>query len=801
MNFSIPHFRFPTTWVPSMRVIITISCSLLFLVPCIAVCAEETSPPSPQDIEFFEKKVRPVLAARCYTCHSNRSKSVKGGLKVDSREGLIAGGDSGSAIVPGKPQESLLIAAILYKANADFQMPPKGKLPGHEIAALTEWVRRGAPFPGGTTSTPQGDRKIDFAAARNFWSFVPVEEKPLPKTRQADWAKQRIDHFVLAAMEANDLSPSKEADRATLLRRITFDLTGLPPTPDEVTAFINDKSSEAYEAAVERLLNSKHFGERWARVWLDLARYTDRTANWLYSTGQAHLYRDWVVQALNDDMPYDQFVHRQLATDFMPETGPEDIAALGFLGLSPNYWKELQLPAEIIKVIVADEWEERIDAVSRTFLGLTVACARCHNHKFDAITMQDYYALAGVFASCRIKERPTIDEDLYAPVRTAKVEIAKHEAKVNELRKKKPLPKEEIQTLSAKIAELKKTPLFNTLMAPAVIEEALFIERKGKTAQSGTKLVYQPRPQDLHLFLRGNPNRLGDLVPRRFLQVLSPSDQPTPFKTGSGRLELAQAITRDAHPLAARVLVNRIWLAHFGRGLVTTPSNFGQSGERPTHPELLDDLASRFIAGGWSMKKLHREIVLSATYRQSSRDDRSRAKTDPDNRWLSRMSRTRLSVEAWRDAMLAVTAELDAKLGGPSIDLADASNKRRTIYSTIHRREMSTMLLTHDFPDPTAHSPKRIGTTTTLQGLHALNGPMMLTRSKALATRLLNEKLESDTERVSFAYQLLFAREPSEREIKLALDFVGDTTGEARENNWTQYAHVLLASNEFLFVN
>jgi hypothetical protein len=784
-----------------MRIAVTISYSVLLLVACTTACAEDTKPPSPQDIEFFEKKVRPVLAARCYSCHSNRSKTVKGSLKVDSRGALIAGGDSGSAIVPGKPQESLLIAAIQFAKNADFQMPPKGKLPEHEIAALTEWVRRGAPFPGGTASTPQGERKIDFAKARKFWSFVPVEEKPLPQTKQTDWAKERIDHFVLAAMEANGLSPSKEAGRATLLRRLTFDLTGLPPTPGEVTAFINDKSPQAYEAAAERLLNSKHFGERWARVWLDLARYTDRTASWLYSTGQAHLYRDWVVQALNDDMPYDQFVHRQLATDFMPETGSEDIAALGFLGLSPNYWKELQLPSEIIKVIVADEWEERIDTVSRTFLGLTVACARCHHHKFDAITMQDYYALAGVFASCRIKERPTVDESLYAPVRTAKAEVAKHEAKVKELKKKKPQPKEEIDALSAKIAELKKTPHFNALMAPAVTEESLSVERKGKTAQSGTKLVYHPRPQDLHLFVRGNPNRLGDVVPRRFLQVLSRSDEPTPFKTGSGRLELAQAITTDAHPLAARVLVNRIWLVHFGRGLVTTPSNFGQSGERPSHPELLDDLASRFIAGGWSMKKLHREIVLSATYRQSSRDDRSQAKTDPDNLWLSRMSRTRLSVEAWRDAMLAVSGELDDKIGGPSMDLTDAANNRRTIYCTIHRREMSTMLLTHDFPDPTAHSPKRVGTTTTLQGLYALNGPMMLTRSKGLATRLLIEELESDTERVSFAYQLLFAREPSKRETKLALDFVGDTTGEARENTWIQYVHVLLASNEFLFVN
>ena len=757
---------------------------------------------SPRDIEFFEKKVRPVFAARCYSCHSRKAETVQGGLKVDSLGALLAGGDSGPAIVPGKPEESLLIAVIRFDSNADFQMPPKGKLPDREIAALAEWVRRGAPFPGATDRSPRQKDTIDFAQGRRFWSFAPVEQHSLPAIVQSGWPRQKIDHFVLAAMERADLSPSPEADRATLLRRLTFDLTGLPPTPEEVATFVSDESSQAYEAVVDRLLRSLHFGERWARVWLDLARYTDRTASWLYSTGQAHLYRDWVIRAMNDDMPYDEFVHRQLATDFMPASGPEDVAALGFLGLSPNYWKELQLPSEIIKVIVADEWEERIDAVSRTFLGLTVACARCHDHKFDAITMRDYYALAGVFASCRIKERPTIDESLYAPVRMARGDVEKLDAKIKELKKKEPLPKDEIDELTKQIAAIRKnTPHYDTPMAPAVTEEALHVERKGETPQSGTKLVYLQEPQDLHLFIRGNPNRLGEVVPRRFLTVLSSSDQPPPFKMGSGRLELARAITTDAASLTARVLVNRIWLAHFGRGLVTTPSNFGQSSERPSHPKLLDDLAARFLASGWSMKQLHREIVLSATYRQSSRHDNSRSEIDPDNTWLSRMPRTRLSVEAWRDAMLSVSGELDKTIGGPSVSLTAATNTRRTIYGTIHRREMSTMLLTHDFPDPTAHSPTRVATTTTLQGLFALNGPMMLSRSEALAALLLEQKPESDRERISRAYQLLFAREPSEREIQLALDFIGQTAGQARTNAWTQYAHALLASNEFLFVN
>lgn len=757
--------------------------------------------PSPADIEFFEKKIRPLLAERCYSCHSGKAKTIQGGLRLDSLAAMQTGGDSGTAIVPGKPDESLLIAALQFDSDADFQMPPKGKLPDREIAALIEWVRRGAPFPGGDESTPRQPETMDFAKARQHWSFVAAEEQSIPPTGQSHWPRQRLDHFILAAMEREGLSPSIEADRATLLRRLTFDLTGLPPTPEELDAFLADESPQAYETVVDTLLDSPHFGERWGRVWLDLARYTDRTASWLYSTGQAHLYRDWVVQAMNDDMPYDEFVHRQLATDFMPETGPEDTPALGFLGLSPNYWKELQLPSEIIKVIVADEWEERIDAVSRTFLGLTVACARCHDHKFDAITMQDYYALAGIFASCRIKERPTIDEALYAPVREARAEVAKLQKQITELKKKKPQPKEEIEALTAKIVALKKTPHYDTPMAPAVTEEALYVERKGETAQSGSKLVYQPEPQNLNLFIRGNPNRLGDVVPRRFLTVLSRDDQSAPFQNGSGRLDLARAITRDAGSLAARVLVNRIWLAHFGRGLVTTPSNFGQSGERPSHPELLDDLTARFMADGWSLKRLHREIVLSATYRQSSHDDGTRSATDPDNVWLSRMNRTRLSVEAWRDAMLSVSGELDTTIGGPSLALTDAGNKRRTLYGTIHRREMSTMLLTHDFPDPTAHSPKRVATTTTLQGLYALNGPMMMQRADALAARLTSADFESARDRITLAYRLLFAREPSDRELQLGDGFLGETTGEARKNAWTQYAHVLLASNEFLFVN
>ena len=783
---------------------VSLLCLLLagLTVSDLPASAADVPPASAADIEFFEKKIRPLLAKRCYSCHSQSAKTVQGGLKLDSAQDVVAGGDSGPALVPGKPDASLLIAAVLFDKDADVQMPPKGRLPDAEIALLTEWVRRGAPFPSTGAAGPRESDEIDFETARQFWSFRSAEEQQVPKTNHADWPRQRLDHFVLAAMEREGLTPADEADRVTLLRRLTFDLTGLPPTPDEVDAFVNDTEPQAYERQVGRLMKSPHFGERWGRVWLDLARYTDRNASWLDSTAQAYLYRDWVVQAMNDDMPYDEFIHRQLATDLMSETGPEDSPALGFLGLSPNYWKELKLPTEIIKVIVADEWEERVDAVSRTFLGLTVPCARCHDHKFDPVSMEDYYALAGVFASCHIGDRPVVSDELFAPVKKAREDVEKLEKQIAALKKKKPVPEEEVAKLQTQVAEMKKTPHYDSPMAPALVEEALFVERAGKTAQDGTKLVYKPEPQNLNLFIRGNPNRLGDEVPRRFLTVLS-SDDAQPFEIGSGRLELARSITHDAASLAARVMVNRIWLEHFGRGLVVTPSNFGLSGEQPSHPELLDDLAARFVAEGWSLKQLHREIVLSATYRQSSRPDSAKAEADPDNRWLSRMNRRRLPVEAWRDAMLAATGELDSTIGGPSIALTAKDNHRRTIYGMIHRREMSTMLLMHDFPDPTAHSPQRVSTTTSLQGLYALNGPLLLERSAALAERLLMQpnRDNNDQGRIELAYRLLFARQPTDRESEIGLAFVGNTSGAERAAAWAQYAHVLLASNEFLFVD
>lgn len=753
-------------------------------------------------IDHFERKIRPLLVEHCYACHSADAKTIHGGLSLDSSEALARGGDSGSVIEADNWKHSLLLDVVRY--DGEMQMPPKGKLSASEIAEFTRWIEHGAAIPISTDAPDRVDGEIDFAIGREFWSFQLAKAQPVPKVANADWPQTRTDRFILATMEREGLRPSPQADRATLIRRLSFDLLGLPPTPEQVHAFVNDTSPDAYAELAEQFLASPHYGEKWGRMWLDLARYTDRTASWLYATGQAHLYRDWVVKAFNNDMPYDEFVHRQLATDLMQETGPDDLPALGFISLSPTYWKELKLPCEIINTIVADEWEERVDATSRTFLGLTVACARCHAHKFDPISSEDYYGLAGVFASCRQVERPIIDEATYKPVKKAKAEVEKLESEIAKLKKAKPVPQEKIDELTEKAAKIKSsTPLYNTPMANAVSEESMHVVRAGKTPQDGTKLDYRPEPRDLPLFIRGNPNRPGPVVPRRFLTVLSrstPDTQPKPFEQGSGRLELAQAITTDAQSLAARVIVNRIWLAHFGKGLVSTPSNFGQQGTLPTHPKLLDDLAAAFIANGWSIKQLHREILLSATWQQSSAFDEHRIKSDPDNRWLSRMNRRRLEFESWRDAMLSATGVLDATIGGASQKLDSPANHRRTIYATVHRRDMSTTLTVHDFPDPTQHSPVRTATTTALQGLYALNGPLLSTQSGSLAERL-QRRIEDDEDRIRRAYWLLFSRSPTPQEIELGIAFLGPSKDEERLKHWKQYAHVLLASNELLFVD
>jgi hypothetical protein len=748
---------------------------------------------SPADRDFFERKVRPLLIDKCWKCHSTQTKKQRGGLLLDSRPALLKGGDTGPALVPGQPDKSLLVHAVRH-ANDELKMPPDGKLPPERIAVLEEWVRRGAPFPGEAPTVG-----VNLAEGRKFWSFQPLREASLPLPAGVP-SRNRLDAFILAELLKQGLSPAPQAAKETLLRRLTFDLTGLPPTPEAVEEFQTDERTDAYERVVERLLASPAYGERWARFWLDLVRYCDVAEPWLESKGSPYLYRDWVVRAFNTDLPYDQFVQRQLAADLLPGANPEDRAALGFLGLSPSYWKELKLDRDVIRGVVADEWEERIHTLSSTVLGLTVACARCHDHKFDPIPQTDYYALAGVLASIRQADRSVLPDAAAAVVEKARARVREMDEQIKKRTAKKPLSAEDekaVGELRAQQASLRKTPGFEGSLVPGVEESSLFVEADGPAR---TKLIYKPGlGQDVAMQKRGNPATLGPVVPRRFLSVLSPPE-PRTFTHGSGRAELADALFHEGGALAARVMVNRVWEHHFGTGLVATPSDFGAQGMRPTHPELLDDLAFRFRASGWSLKWLHREIVLSSTYRQSSvvKGDRLR-NADPDNRLLGRMSRRRLEVEAWRDSMLAVSGQLSREVGGPARDLSDTGNVRRTLYGVVKRRELNDLLRLHDFPDPTGHSPTRVPSTSPLQQLFVLNSPFLQGQAAGLAARLRAEVPAGGAGRIERAYRLLFGRAPTSHERELALGFLAEEGGS--ETAWESYARVLLGSNEFLFVD
>lgn len=759
----------------------------------------EAAKPEPRlgaaEIDFFEKRVRPILAERCFACHSAQAKRLQGNLRLDRREAILRGGDLGPAAVSGQPDKSLLIEAVRYDGDA-IQMPPTGKLPAAEIAVLEAWVARGLAFPSPDSAAPIRPA-TDLAGGREYWAFQPVQEHALLEVDA--WCGTRIDSFILAGQRLHALSPSPTAERRVLIRRSKFDLLGLPPSPDEIDEFDRDAAPDAYERLIDRYLAAPQYGERWGRFWLDLARYCDLGERWRESDGQPWLYRDWVVAASNRDVPYIDFVRQQLAADLLPCAAPADNAALGFLGLSPNYWKELKLDHTVIKQVVAEEWEERIEAIGGTFLGLTIACARCHDHKFDPITTHDYYALAGVLASTRVEDRPIIAPELAGPAMAARSQVKELEKKVQSLTKAKEQTDEtrrELAQLRSQIAELKQTPHFATPLACGVSDASIAVLPDG---EHRTRIEYRPNTaQDVAVHVRGNAATTGPVVPRRFLAVLA-SDPAMRWEQGSGRRELAEAIVTDAAPLAARVIVNRIWQHHFGRGLVTTPSNFGEQGERPSHPELLDDLAARFVTGGWSMKRLHREIVSSAVYRQASHRDAARHAADPDNVWLWRMKPRRLEVEAWRDALLAMSGQLDLTVGGEPLGLSDPKNHCRTIYGVVQRRELADLLRLHDFPDPVAHSATREPTTTPLQQLFALNSPLMHEQSAALVDRLYREADAMPDQRIGWLYRVLFGRWATADEVSLGEQFVAaaGADGEA----WRQFAHVLLTSNEFLFVD
>lgn len=773
------------------------------------------------ELDFFEQKIRPLLIEHCFECHSSDSKEDNGGLVLDSREAILTGGSQGPAVNLTKVDESLLLKAVHYR-DPDFEMPPQGKLSQSQIALLEQWVSLGLPFPVSQTNSRK-KREIDIEAGRKHWAFLPLQGSQIPTSASDNpWYQTTVDAFIRSKQKEHGLEPNPPATKANILRRAKLNLLGLPPTFEEVTDFVNDDSPDALVRLIEKWLAQPQYGERWARPWLELVRYCDVPEQWA-EVNDTFRYRDWVVQALNEDMPYDRFVMLQLAADQMQDARPTDLAALGFIGLSPTYWKELQLPVEIIKSIVSDEYEERIHSWSSTFLGVNLACARCHDHKFDPFTTKDYYAIAGVFANSRQINRVLERGVDSLKVIEAKKSVAAHEPKlakltseINELRVKqedKSISAEQITELANKEAESQKlqeiikeaqgTPGFHLPVAPGTIDS--WLEVQPLESSHGSRIVYVEASNDAAIEIRGNPNKLGEKVPRRYLEVLSNGDLK-PFSRGSGRLDLAESMFQNSSHLLARVIVNRVWYLHMGQGIVPTTSDFGTQGDPPSHPELLDNLAARFINNNWSLKWLHKEIMLSATYQQSCDAGNS---SDPSNAYYTRYPIRRLDVEAWRDTIMQANQTIDLRLGGPPIDLASKDNHRRTIYGTITRRELTDLLRLYDFPDPVTHSPNRVNTSTALQQLFVLNSPFVASQAQSLIQRLDRElKTATDStltgeqndlakKRIEQLYQWLFARQPTEDEMKLGLGFISDST----ELQWQLYAQVLLGSNELFFLD
>ena len=919
-----------------------------------AADAPKPKEPTKEEAEFFEKKIRPVLAESCYKCHSAEAKTnkkLKGKFYADTWEGLAKGGDSGEpGIVPGDPDKSMVIKAMRYQHTGDeesLNMPPKakdgtgGKLKDEVIKDFEKWVKSGAAYPKAKEGAKKEGEKKAAADGKDHWSFQPPKEPTVPEvkaTASAGWAKNEIDKFVAAKLEAKGLTPSPLAPRGLLIRRATFGLHGLPPTPHEVEAFEKDASPDAWEKVVDRLLASPRYGERWGRHWLDVARYSD-TKGYVFQEERrypyAYTYRDYVIRAFNDDLPYDQFLIHQIAADKL-ELGNDKrpLAAMGFLTLGRRFLNNLP-----------DIVDDRIDVVTRGTMGLTVSCARCHDHKYDPITAKDYYALYGVFASStEPKDLPQIEETQSTPASLAfekelKARQAAAEAFLQEKLKEtlakarteqavteylllamtegrpeeSKLPKgfEANRTLQRRWKEFldrrdheavfgawreyakipadgfgaKATAVTDQLFGsaesakasnplvveafagkpPASLREAAEryaalitkfdkSEPLGKAEEEAFRQVlngpnsplavppgdasrllrrdqrdqYQalrrkvdefsatnpnaparamvlqdiPNPGDYPVLVRGNPNNPGTIVPRRFLSVIA-GENAERWTNGSGRLELAKSIASKTNPLTARVMVNRVWLRHFDEGIVRTPSDFGTRSDPPTHPELLDWLAVRFMEDGWSVKKLHKRILMSATYQQAS-DDRPECKSaDPENLLVWKQNRQRLDFEAMRDSLLYATGRLDTTIGGRPVDIVDAGATRRTVYGSIDRQNLPAMFRSFDFASPDAHSPQRFQTTVPQQALFFMNSPFVHNQAKQLVKREEVASKQEPAERIGTLYRLLYGREATAEEVALGTEFVAaeEKAGTGKLSPWEKYALVLLESNEFVFVD
>jgi len=893
--------------------------TVLALSGILAAASISTAADIPPDqLDFFEKKVKPVLVDKCYKCHSIEAGKSKGGLTLDTREGSQKGGDTGPSVTPGNVAKSLLITAITYK-DADLQMPPKGeKLSDLEIANLTEWVKMGAPDPRELGKGVKLSGLTD--SARHHWAYQPVTKPSMPAVKNRAWCVTPVDAFVLEKIESKGMVPSGVADKEILLRRATFDLIGLPPTLQEIADFTGDNSPYAFVKVVDRLLASPHYGERWARYWLDSARYSDTTGDRANNPGQdyrypyAWTYRDYVIRAFNSDKPYDRFILEQLAADRLTDLKDQrDLTALGFITVGKRGGN------------VNDIIDDRIDTVTKGFLAMTVSCSRCHDHKFDPIPTKDYYALHGVFSSIEEPKEPPIitqanktaaadfqqkwavleqenRENYYKIISEANSSFRKQSAayvkatyysgkgatpeeivkadkiredeklnrdisglmgrmlgrdsvmaplkrfrdgnlatidykKVNPLvtaafQGKNPQSIDEVAAIYAQIfteVNVKATEYKNALAAatepnskipemdPAIVElvqlplamrpyheltmevlrkdaaalpqgmrnrgflfakmNALLLTHEGADQRA---MVVQDlsKPKDSPVFIRGQSGTLGDIVPRRFLEILS-GGKPTPFKQGSGRLELAQAIASKNNPLTARVIVNRVWLHHFGEGFVRTPDDLGTQSEKPTHPELLDYLSSYLMEQGWSLKKLHRLIMLSKVYQISSNTNPAFEAIDPDNRYLWRANVRRLDFESTRDSLLVMSGKLDPMVGGQPVNLTEEPySYRRSVYGYVDRGNLPELMAHFDFSNPEAPNSKRSTTIVPQQALFLMNSPMSIDVARSILMQPAVTRSRVPRDIVYAIYRTILGRTPKPNEEAAAYAFIGV---EARE--------------------
>lgn len=800
-----------------------------------SLCAAEKQP-TQQQIQFFESKIRPLFIKHCYDCHGPDEQ--ESGLRMDSFQGIAKGGKAGSLIVPGKPEQSLLITAVKYQ-SPDLQMPPDDKLSKQEVKDLVNWVKMGAPYPNADMSllrTTDAKGKLDLEKERQFWSFQSVKKPVLPKVKKSEWVKNPIDQFVLQKLEQVNLTPAEPADKRTLIRRTTYGLTGLPPTLQEINDFLNDTSPQAFEKVVDRLLASPHYGEHWGRHWLDVARYADSNGldeNVAYGT--AWKYRDYVVNALNKDKPYDQFLKEQLAGDLLEPTQDvavrnERLIATGFLSLGPKVLAEVDETKMEMDII-----DEQINTIGVSLMGLTLGCARCHDHKFDPILAHDYYGLAGILKSTKIMEHykkvARWHENSLATEAELKVQAQWDRKIENENDKIAGLIKSEnerLQKAGGKDFKLPAKP------EPSYSKAA---QKQLKEFRDKVAALKKERPEvptalgaaereivDVPIHIRGSHLTLGEMVPRQVPVVLNQqSSDPFP-KDQSGRLKFAGWLVNRDHPLTSRVIVNRIWRWHFGKGIVATPDNFGKLGAKPTNQPLLDWMAANLMEQGWSLKKLHRMILLSNTWQMSNKWNEQAASVDPDNDLMWRADLRRLDAESIRDSILLVSGGLDLKMGG---SLLNVNNRefvfnheskdgvtydfnRRSIYLPVIRNHLFGMFMLFDYSDASVLNGDRASTTVAPQALFLLNSHLVEDASERMADSILSHTSQSPEQKIQQLFLKSYGRLPSELEVNRSLEFLDEVENDLQSEEadsvkrihraWQVLCQSFFASSEFIYL-